>query len=84
MWFLRLCLRMRRCSLLRLSVTLARSRTKRLRLSVRVCVRLLLVEVRAVGLGVGFVVRGRVVVLAGGAMWRWRLARVGRAGFGGV
>ena len=55
---------MRRCSLLRLSVTLARSRTKRLRLSVRVCVRLLLVGVRAVGLGVGFVVRGRVVVLA--------------------
>ena len=55
---------MRRCLIPRLSVTLARSRTKRLRLSVRVCVRLLLVGVRAVGLGVGFVVRGRVVVLA--------------------
>ena len=45
----------------------------------RVCVRLLLVGVRAVGLGVGFVVRGRVVVLAvrcgGGGLRVW-VARV--------
>ena len=73
---------MRRCLIPRLSVTLARSRTKRLRLSVRVCVRVLVVVRTGVSVGV----RGRVVVLtvgcvAGGV--RVRDARVLTEGEGG-
>ena len=70
---------MRRCLIPRLSVTLARSRTKRLKLSVRVCVRVLVVVRTGVSVGV----RGRVVVLTVGCVAGWRRARAGRAGFDG-